>query len=202
MHGTQDVLVVIDIQNRFLQDSTFHRISWGGPEQKNKLDYLETCYNILKRASEYDVPIFLVEYSWYTGENHDPTEYAIIPPHYKNIEVVIKTDDDGSSNIVHALRNRGILDPELWVIGLNRACCVADTCRGLYKNYGRPVNIIYEGTACSSGKPFDFGRLKEMSDIWVPDEEAEARVFHARNKPEGLPNWVYIPERKRNQVLA
>lgn len=84
-------------------------------------------YEIIQ-AKEYGSPIVIVEYDGF-GRSHDA--FFSILKNYRRKAVIKKNDDDGSNEVIRALKRRRFNPFHLRVCGVNSDACVLATVEGL-----------------------------------------------------------------------
>lgn len=103
-------------------------------------------------AKHKGAPIILVEYA-NCGPSHNGF-YRLLRNYDKKSRIG-KRDDDGSVEIIRAIRRRGFNDRWLRVCGVNADCCVAATVSGLLERLpGSHVDLVK--SACGTFRKFDW----------------------------------------------
>jgi len=131
------ILVVVDMQEFF--EAACHPDVIIGVTQEIVL------------AKQKKFPIILLEYEG-CGKSHDG--FSSLLRNYPWKARVKKGDDDGSQEIVRAIRRRGFNDRKLRLCGVNADCCVFATVEGLLKRLDTKIEVVKQ--ACGWEYDFDW----------------------------------------------
>ena len=142
-------LVIVDVQSSF------------GPYTKKMID---SIVNLIEQFRLREDPIFVVKLTD-CGRVHERIRKAVAS--YRRLIEVYKDDEDGSREIMAAMRKRKFRTRKFLVCGVNFEACVKETARGLIsRNKNHIVNIHLESTnADKDVRPTKKTRRKNLSYI-------------------------------------
>jgi len=105
-------------------------------------------------AKQKNTPIILLEYAG-CGKSHEG--FSSLLRNYPWKARVKKGDDDGSQEIVRAIRRRGFNDSALRLCGVNADCCVCATVTGLLKRLeDTQIEVVKEACGWECTARFDW----------------------------------------------
>lgn len=105
------------------------------------------CKKAIRKAMRDDAAILFVEYA--TCGRTVPTLVALTYG-YKMAHLVIKTDDDGSGDIIKTIQHMKLPANHIKICGVNTDYCVLDTTRGLKESCPKSTKIEVIADACNS----------------------------------------------------
>lgn len=140
-------LVVVDMQFDFASS--------------RKPSVIKNCLALVKQAVKDKAGIVFLEYDTY-GKTHLPLRLATSK--YKKKFELTKQDDDGSPQVLTAIKKGRLPKQQIKVCGVNTTYCVAATVGGLTKRLpNAKIEVI--GKACNSTSPTNHRMgLKYMRD--------------------------------------
>lgn len=139
-------LVVVDMQDAF--EST-----------KNKR-LIDNCIREINFAKKNDADILFVEYD---GCGKTLLSLSSLTINYDHKKSIIKSHDDGSTEIISAIHKMNFDIRHLKIIGVNTDCCILETVQGLqYKLPNSKIEVISD--ACNSDFRHVDG-LKQLKSI-------------------------------------
>lgn len=131
-------LVVVDMQSHF--------------EAACDPDVIINVTEEIIKAKQHNAHILLVEYAG-CGKSHEG--FGQLLKNYRYKARIRKGDDDGSGEIIRALRRRGFNDRHLRLCGVNSDCCVCATTMGLLDKLSN-TKIEVVKRACGTVNDFDW----------------------------------------------